>query len=562
MPRSKPDTRTLEALRGEVSRLRARNEELQAELYDLDAAHRVLQGEDETYCGLVRRMREAVREFVPPDASVLVVSKGDPGLLDLYGREAWHFPRAANGRYAGFYPKRGLSAVAHLEALRARGADFFLVPGVSRWWLDHYRDLRLHLDHRYSCVADLPETCVLYSLQEPVDFSRHAAAELVALLEDHLPRFGQDPSILDWGTGFDLADALPERKVFSPLGDGATLDYLDETVDLVVISTADEGVAAEAERVAARAVLNLAGRPRGRKPATRRLRWKRRATAGRVPSVSIVIPCHNGLSYTAACLRSLRETLPEWFRGEILVVDDASSDGTAKHLEELRRGDGRIRVRRNDPNLGFLASCNVGARAATSDFLLFLNNDTIMLPGWLAPLLRTFSDFPDAGVVGGKLLFEDGTLQEAGALVFADGSAAKVGYLDPDVQAPIYEYVREVDYVSAAFLMTPRRLFLELGGFDPRYGFGYYDDDDYCFAVRAAGRCVYFQPESVIVHVEGASAGTDSSKGLKQQQVVNQAIFAEKWTDALERQPERLEPLDWYALRILETAHDTTGGSS
>jgi GT2 family glycosyltransferase len=216
---------------------------------------------------------------------------------------------------------------------------------------------------------------------------------------------------------------------------------------------------------------------------------------------------------------------------------------------------------RNEANQGFLASCNRGARAAKGDFLLFLNNDTVLLPGWLPPLLRTFADLPNAGVVGGKLLFESGTLQEAGALVFADGSAAKIGYLDPDVETPLYEYVRETDYVSGAFLMTPRRLFRQLGGLDSRYGFGYYDDGDYCFAVRAAGRLVYYQPGSVIVHVEGASAGTDLSSGLKQFQVTNQAIFTEKWRGALECQPTRPEPLDWYATRWLETTRETAGGT-
>jgi GT2 family glycosyltransferase len=559
MRRRKVDTKSVETHRSEVERLRARSEALQSDLYDLERAHRVLKGEDESYCALVRAVREAVRELLPAEATVLVVSKGDRSLVDIYGREVWHFPRASDGRYAGFYPKRDISAVAHLEALRARGAEYFLVPEVSRWWLEYYPKLRLHLEMRYSCVADLPGTCLVYSLVNPVHPSRNAVAELVQLFDDHLPTLGEDPSILDWGTGLDLAAALPGRTVFSPLEDGETLPYLDETADVVVIITADENVVAEAERVAAKAVVNLAGRPRGRKAATRYLRWKGRPASAPIPSVSIVIPCHDGLQRTSACLSSLRGTLPRWFRGEIIVVDDASSDGTAEHLEEICLADPRIRVLRNDPNLGFLASCNVGAQAAKGEFLLFLNNDTVLLPGWLAPLLRTFSDFSDAGVVGGKLLFEDGALQEAGALVFADASAAKIGYRDPDVEAPLYQYVRDVDYVSGAFLMTPRRLFRELGGLDSRYCFGYYDDGDYCFSVRGAGRRVYYQPESVIVHVEGASAGTDPSTGLKQHQLVNQAIFGEKWREALERRPTRPEPIDWYALRWLETTRKAAG---
>jgi GT2 family glycosyltransferase len=111
--------------------------------------------------------------------------------------------------------------------------------------------------------------------------------------------------------------------------------------------------------------------------------------------------------------------------------------------------------------------------------------------------------------------------------------------------------------VSGAFLMTPRELFNEIGGLDPLYGFGYYDDDDYCFAVWASGRRVYYQPESVIVHVEGASAGTDLSEGLKKSQVANQALFIEKWKRELAKKPVRLDPspLDW------ATAFAVTGGA-
>src|SRR5919198_4671866 len=99
-----------EAVQQELERLRAQNEALQTRLYALQSAHRVLQGEDEEYSALRRRIREAVRELIPPDETVLVVSKGDAELVDLYGRPAWHFPRQADGRYAGFYPKRSMSA--------------------------------------------------------------------------------------------------------------------------------------------------------------------------------------------------------------------------------------------------------------------------------------------------------------------------------------------------------------------------------------------------------------------------------------------------------------------
>jgi len=533
---------SIEALQDEVARLKAERETLETRLYALQSAHRVLQGEDEEYSALRHRIRQAARESIPRDETVLVLSKGDAELLDLYGRTAWHFPRQVDGRYAGFYPKRDLSAIAHLEAMRARGASYLLIPETSRWWLEHYPDFGAHLD-RYRLVFEDPDSCLIFSIAEPAERTADPVARLAQALEDYLPVLGEDPPILDWASGLSLEAAFPRQTVFSPPTETPELPYLDDSIDVVVFSE-DRGTVEEAERVAAKLVVDVAAfDPKGGEGW---LRWKAPSEVS-VPSVSIVIPCHNGLEYTRACLTTLRETLPTWFRGEIVVVDDASSDDTAAFLSHLRKEDKRVKVVRNRSNAGFLKACNKGAKSARGDFLLFLNNDTVLLPGWFPPLLATFQGYPGAGVAGGKLLFEDGTLQEAGALVFSDASAAKIGYFDPDVEAPLYQYVREVDYVSAAFLMTPRELFQEIGGFDPRYGFGYYDDDDYCLAVRAAGRRVYYQPESVIVHVEGASAGTDLADGLKQYQIANQKLFAEKWAKELAKKPKRLDPspLDW-----------------
>jgi GT2 family glycosyltransferase len=536
---------SVEALQDEVARLRAHSEALQTRLYVLQSAHRVLQGEDEEYSALRHRIREAAREWIPAEETVLVLSKGDAELVDLYGRPAWHFPRQADGRYSGYYPKRDISTIAHLEAMRARGAFYLLIPETSRWWLDHYGSFRLHLERRYRCVLDDPDSCVIYAIREQSERPADPVARLEQVLEDFVPALGEDPPILDWETGLSLQAAFPNRTVFSSPDRKPPLQYIDDTVDVVVVGKDDRATLREAERVARKLVVNLAAF--GRRDDAKWLRWKVPQEEVAVPSVSIVIPCHDGLAYTEACLATLRETLPPWFRGEIVVVDDASTDGTRDFLKRLRRKADRIRVVRNRSSKGFLESCNRGAEVAAGVHLLFLNNDTVLLPGWLAPLLSTVATFPDAGAVGGKLLFEDGRLQEAGGLVYSDASASKVGYLDPDVEAPFYHHFREVDYVSAAFMLTPRSVFQELGGFDRRYGFGYYDDDDYCFAVRASGRRVYYQPESVIVHVEGASAGT-AAAGLKQNQVANQEVFAEKWKAVLKRHPARPELLDGRAV--------------
>ena len=108
----------------------------------------------------------------------------------------------------------------------------------------------------------------------------------------------------------------------------------------------------------------------------------------------------------------------------------------------------------------------------------------------------------------------------------------------------LFSYLREVDYCSGCLLATRRSVFVELGGFDRRFAPGFYEDTDYCFALRERGLRVYYQPESSIVHVEGGTAGTDLEQGPKRYQELNQKTFARKWRKALERQPDRPELLD------------------
>jgi hypothetical protein len=116
------------------------------------------------YPHLIQRIRQTVQSALPPDATVLVVSKGDDELLNLYGRRAWHFPQAVGGVYAGHHPADSAEAITHLEALRARGADHLLFPRPALWWLNHYAELRQHLESRYSAVVRQKDTCVIFAL--------------------------------------------------------------------------------------------------------------------------------------------------------------------------------------------------------------------------------------------------------------------------------------------------------------------------------------------------------------------------------------------------------------
>jgi glycosyltransferase involved in cell wall biosynthesis len=133
-------------------------------------------------------------------------------------------------------------------------------------------------------------------------------------------------------------------------------------------------------------------------------------------------------------------------------------------------------------------------------------------------------------------MYPDGTLQEAGGVIYNNGDGANFGRNDVQSDHPLFQTLREVDYCSGALLATPRALFFELHKFDERYSPAYFEDSDYCFKVREAGRRVYYQPESVIIHFEGVSNGRDTSQGVKHYQVVNRAKFLQRWNDALKRQ--------------------------
>lgn len=255
-----------------------------------------------------------------------------------------------------------------------------------------------------------------------------------------------------------------------------------------------------------------------------------------VPDVSVVLVLFNQAGLTLQTLTALADQTGLSF--ETIIVDNASTDETAALLDRIHGAT----LLRNAKNEGFLRAANQGAARATGRYILFLNNDALPHPGALAAALHRLKTDPSIGVVGGRILLVDGTLQEAGCMAYADGSAAGYGRGEnPDL--PEFRFVRDADFVSGAFLMLPRPLWSSLGGFDPAFAPAYYEDTDLCFRVRRAGFRVVYDPAVTLTHLEGGSAVTADAAGAMMR--ANQGRFLAAHRDELAQRatPANAKPL-------------------
>jgi GT2 family glycosyltransferase/glycosyltransferase involved in cell wall biosynthesis len=321
--------------------------------------------------------------------------------------------------------------------------------------------------------------------------------------------------------------ALLRRMHHAALALAYRLTHARSLLSRGIASLRSRGLAGTARRIRERRLTGSQAHPALLAQATRATDSPLRLPRPVRPRASIIIPVYNQLNYTLACLRSLSDCA-DATPFEVIVVDDASGDASARVLP----GVPGLRYHRNPENLGFIGACNVGAELASGEFLVFLNNDTTVESGWLDALLSTFAQHPDTGLAGSKLVYPDGRLQEAGGIVFSDGSGWNYGRFE-DPNHPRFNFVREVDYCSGAALALRRELFLRLGGFDSHYAPAYYEDTDLAMRVRELGLKVRYQPASVVIHHEGVSSGTDVRSGVKAYQVANQAKFVARWSKVL-----------------------------
>ena len=246
------------------------------------------------------------------------------------------------------------------------------------------------------------------------------------------------------------------------------------------------------------------------------------------PTVSVVVVLYNQAGLSLLCLQALAALGDPGL--ELIIVDNASSDRMPQLLQRL---DG-AQVLPQRENLGFLRAVNLAAAHARGQYLLLLNNDAVVFPDTIARAVARLQAEPDAGAVGGPILLWDGRLQEAGSIVWNDGSCLGYGRGDSPDAGP-YRYLRDVDYCSGAFLMVRRALFERLGRFDEVFAPAYYEESDFCVRLWEAGHRIVYDPAVRVRHFEFASdAGSGRALAL---QVRNRERFVARHPAFLAERP-------------------------
>jgi len=247
------------------------------------------------------------------------------------------------------------------------------------------------------------------------------------------------------------------------------------------------------------------------------------------PTVISILTLNN-LPLLKQCLGAIFENTGGDFR--VCVLDQGTTDGTEAFLAGL---GGAVDTLRVPKNVGFVTGNNMIMERYPDDDVVMLNDDTIVKPNWLRALRDRAYSSPEIGIVGAKLLYPDGRLQEAGGEIFSDGSGRNIGKND-DASRYIYNQVRDVDYCSGACLFIKREVLSAVGCLDEIFSPAYWEDTDLCFRARKAGWRVLYEPAAEVVHFEGATGGAPEADSLSRRlQERNKPRFLERWGDELKR---------------------------
>ncbi len=234
--------------------------------------------------------------------------------------------------------------------------------------------------------------------------------------------------------------------------------------------------------------------------------------------ISIIIPVFNNLDLTIQCVKSLKKFCNN-IDYEIVISDDCSTDETKEYFLSQQN----ITYIRNKKNMGFAFTCNRGAEIAKGEILLFLNNDTLIIDNFLIKIFNTYENISNLGIVGGKLLYEDNTIQHGGILFYPNNNVGHLFKNFPSNYAPANK-IRELQCVTGACLAVRKDLFFKVGSFDERFINGF-EDIDLCFKIREIGYKVIYNPEICLYHFEEKTRNFIKKKS----ETNNIKLLSEKW---------------------------------